>query len=151
MPILYYPDALKELLEETDRHQNLLVFFNDNGYSNGWINGIFNYHYFHSNTYEVLGCIAGRSTVQLGGPGKDEYAFNKGDVILIPAGVAHKLTGSTDDFKIVGAYPNGMELDTQRGNALDYDAIKNRSYDTLVPATDPVTKFRGPVREYWDL
>ncbi|GEK91930.1 cupin domain-containing protein [Alkalibacterium kapii] len=151
LPVLYYPDALNDILEKNDIAENVLGFFSDNGYSNGWVNGIYDYHHFHSNTHEVLGCIAGRSTVQLGGPGKEEYPFNKGDVILLPAGVAHKLTESTEDFKIVGAYPNGMEPDIQRGDAQDYDTVQKRSYDTLVPATDPVTKFKGPVQEYWDL
>jgi len=151
LPVLYYPNALNELLEKSDSAEAVLAFFSDNGYSNGWVNGIYDYHHFHSNTHEVLGCIAGRSTVQLGGPDKDEYPFSKGDVILLPAGVAHKLTDSTDDFKIVGAYPNGMEPDMQRGEASNYDTVQKRAYDTLVPATDPVNKFKGPVQKYWDL
>jgi uncharacterized protein YjlB len=151
LPVIYYPNALTDLLQKSESPESVLDFFSENGYSNGWVNGIYDYHHFHSNTHEVLGCIAGQSTVQLGGPGKDEYAFNKGDVILIPAGVAHKLTSSTDDFKIVGAYPNGQQPDMQRGEAPDYDAVQKRAYDTLVPATDPVTKFKGPVQEYWDL
>jgi len=151
LPVIYYPHALDEILEDEGTADSVIAFFSDNGYTNGWVNGIFDYHHFHSNTHEVLGCISGRATVQLGGPDKDEYPFNKGDVVLIPAGVAHKLTGSTDDFKIVGAYPNGMEPDIQRGDASDYDKIQKRSYDVLVPSTDPVKHFSGPVQEYWKM
>ncbi|WP_423188454.1 cupin domain-containing protein [Alkalibacterium sp. f15] len=149
LPVLYYPHALDELLEQSDPAERVKAFFNNNGYSNSWVNGIYAHHHFHSNTHEVLGCVAGRGRVQLGGPGNDEYPFNKGDVILLPAGTAHKLTDSTDDFKVVGAYPNGMDPDMQRGEAPDYDEVQKRSYDVLVPATDPVTKFEGPVHEYW--
>ncbi|MFO8070047.1 MAG: cupin domain-containing protein [Alkalibacterium sp.] len=151
LPVLYYPHALDDVLERSDPAESVKTFFSDNGYSNGWVNGIYAYHHFHSNTHEVLGCIAGRGTVQLGGPDKDEYPLSKGDVVLLPAGVAHKLTSSTDDFKVVGAYPNGMEPDMQYGEAPDYDKVQKRSYDVLVPVTDPVTKFEGPVHRYWEL
>ncbi|MDZ7834022.1 MAG: hypothetical protein U5K84_00380 [Alkalibacterium sp.] len=151
LPVIYYAHALDEVLETSDPAGSVKDFFSDNGYSNSWVNGIHDYHHFHSNTHEVLGCIAGRSTVQLGGPGKDEYPLNKGDVVPLPAGVAHKLTGSTDDFKVVGAYPKGTDFDMQRGDADDYETIQQRSYDVLIPPTDPVTRSDGPVQEYWKL
>lgn len=151
LPVLYYPRALEKVIEQKDPSGAAKNFFTDNGYTNGWVNGIFDYHHFHSNTHEVLGCIAGSATVQLGGPGKETYPFYTGDVVLLPAGVAHKLIDATEDFQVVGAYPNGLQPDTQRGDAKDYEEVQQRSYDVLVPDTDPVTKTNGPVQEHWNL
>ena len=42
--------------------------FTSHGWSEPWINGIYDFHHFHAEAHEVLGCAAGRVTVQLGGP-----------------------------------------------------------------------------------
>jgi len=38
-----------------------------------------------------------------------------GGVIVIPAGVAHQNVGSSGDFGVVGAYPDGRDWDLLRG------------------------------------
>ena len=150
LPVLYYPGVVKELVYSEDRGQNVQAFLEKNGYSNGWVGGIFKYHHFHSNTHEVLACISGEAKVQLGGPDAEVYPFKTGDVVLLPAGVAHKLIESTDDFQIVGAYPEGKEPDMQTGDEEDYEAMKTRISHLGIPQYDPVEKTQGGVIEYWD-
>ena len=43
--------------------------FRVNGWSNGWRNGIFSFHHFHSIAHEVLGIVAGEACVEFDGPG----------------------------------------------------------------------------------
>lgn len=150
LPVIYYPGALKELVEQSsDEGEAVKDFFEKNGYSNGWVNGIHDYHHFHSNTPEVLCCVKGEAVVQLGGPHQNEVTFSKGDVILLPAGVAHKRLRASEDFSVVGAYPNGLTPDMQLGDAVDYERVKKRSYDVPVPATDPVSNKGGAVKKIW--
>lgn len=149
LPVLYYPKAVAHLLNEFDPAQNVQDLFEKNGYTNGWVNGIFSYHHFHSNTHEVLACIAGEATVQLGGPDAQCYSFSKWDVLFLPAGVAHKRIDASYDFKIVGAYPDGLEPDMQKGKAEDYEAIKQAVAGVGQPENDPVEGKNGAVLKYW--
>ncbi|MCC5894196.1 MAG: cupin domain-containing protein [Alkalibacterium sp.] len=152
LPVLFYPEALINLIENSkDPGNETIAFFEEKGYTNGWVNGIHDFHHFHSNTHEVLACIKGSATVQIGGPQAEEHTFTTGDVVLIPAGVAHKRLTATDDFKVVGAYPNGKSPDMHRGDAPDYEDVQQRCYDVLVPDTDPVYKYDGPVQKHWSL
>ena len=148
-PVLYYPKGVSDLLDKTGSAENVLALFEQNGYSNGWVNGIFSYHHFHATTHEVLACIAGEATVQLGGPDAEKYSFTRGDVLLLPAGVAHKRIDASPDFKIVGAYPVGLEPDMQKGEAENYEVIKQLIASVVRPAKDPVEGEDGAVIEYW--
>ncbi|GAB2319236.1 cupin domain-containing protein [Alkalibacterium sp. s-m-22] len=152
LPVIIYPKAVEEVIQDySNPAEAVKSFFSNNGYTNGWENGIYDFHHFHSNTHEVLGCASGRATVQLGGPHSNEFTVEAGDVMLLPAGVAHKLLTSTNDFKVVGAYPNGESPDLQRGDAVDYERVKQRCYDIPVPETDPVSGESGAVQKYWAL
>src|SRR5215210_6853933 len=64
--------------------------FKNNNWKNSWLNGIYDYHHYHSITHEVLGIYKGSANVQFGGPSGIAEDVSKGDVIIIPAGVAHK-------------------------------------------------------------
>lgn len=149
LPVLYYPNAVANLADEPDSDQKILALFEKNGYSNGWVNGIFSYHHFHARTHEVLACIAGEATVQLGGPGAQTYSFSKGDVLLLPAGVAHKRKDASNDFKIVGAYPDGLEPDMQKGEARHYEEVKRTIASVPKPDKDPVEGEEGAVISSW--
>ena len=150
LPVLYYPEAAKELMNSEDTGEKVQSFLEKNGYSNGWVGGIFTYHHFHSNTHEVLVCISGTADVQLGGPNSEVYPLKQGDVLLLPAGVAHKLLEATDDFQVVGAYPEGKEPDTQKGNTKNYEEMKVKISQLGIPKYDPVEKTQGGVFDFWD-
>lgn len=110
--------------------------FAQNGWRGAWRNGIYGWHHYHTTTHEVLGCYAGSARVQLGGPDGEIVDLEAGDVVIIPAGVAHRNLGSTGDFAVVGAYPDGVSPDLQRGPG-------DPSLDLPTPLADPVL---GPGR-----
>lgn len=86
-----------------------------NGWTGSWRNGIFDWHHYHLTTHEVLGCYAGHATVMLGGEDGQRVDLAAGDVVVIPAGCAHRRMNSSDDFAVVGAYPGGAVPDMHRG------------------------------------
>ena len=81
--------------------------FADNGWSGAWRNGIYAHHHYHSTAHEVLGIAAGSVRVRLGGEDGTTVELHAGDVVVIPAGVAHKNEGASPDLLVVGAYPGG--------------------------------------------
>ena len=149
LPVLYYPEAFLELTNSLDAAKRMITHFEKNGYSNGWVNGIFPYHHFHSNTFEVLACISGEASVQLGGPGARIVLFKKGDVLLLPAGVAHKRMDATRNFCVVGAYPNNLRPDIRTSeDKRNYEEIKRSISRVLLPKFDPVEGKKGDLFGY---
>lgn len=67
--------------------------------------------HFHSTTHELLVVFKGRATLCFGGeqnPGRVEMMVEKGDTILVPAGVGHRLLEEgAEGFEMVGSYPVG--------------------------------------------
>lgn len=150
LPVLYYENALNNLLNDDYTADDVIAFFDRNGYENGWTDGILAKHHFHSKAHEALACTKGQVTVQLGGPNGELYIFKKGDVLLLPAGTSHKKLDASENFQIVGAYPiNGPEQDMQYGDSNDYEAILATIADVPRPLTDPVTNSPKNIKEYW--
>jgi uncharacterized protein YjlB len=112
--------------------------FERNAWSNSWDAGIFEYHHYHSLTHEVLGIYSGKTTIQLGGENDPAIAVAKGDVLVIPAGVAHKNLGGENDVGVVGAYPDGRDYDTNYGNPGERPGTDENIRQVPVPAIDPV-------------
>lgn len=151
LPVLYYEDVLSDVLDASYTADDVLSFFEDNGYIKGWVAGIMDKHHFHSTAHEALACTEGKVRVQLGGPNGEMYTLRKGDVILLPAGVSHKKLGATQGFEIVGAYPqNDSKYDFQYGAASDYEAIKESIKNVNKPLTDPITGSPKNIDEYWN-
>lgn len=150
LPILIYEDVLNNELDNDYSAEDVLNFFENNGYEHGWIGVIADRHHFHSNAHEALACTHGEVTVLLGGQNGEITTLRKGDVILLPAGTAHKRLDGSNNFEIVGAYPsNGENFDMQDGDASDYEAIKENIRNVGRPLTDPVTGNPGDMEEYW--
>lgn len=95
--------------------QGYEALFASNGWTNAWRNGVFDYHHYHTNTHEVLGCYAGEAVIRFGGPQGEDVTLRAGDVVVIPAGLAHCRIRASEDFAVVGAYPDGAEPDLKRG------------------------------------
>jgi uncharacterized protein YjlB len=149
LPVLLYKQVLK--LPDGKSEEIITEIFTDNHWSNIWTNGVYPYHHFHSNTHEVLGVFSGECNVMLGGERGIQCKISKGDVLIIPAGVAHKSISASDDFKCAGAYPQGKDYDIMTGKIDEYEkAIKNIEHVPL-PDTDPVYGTRGPIFEHWKI
>lgn len=143
LPVLLYPGALDGDPEQADS------LFNRHHWQNSWRDGIFNYHHYHSNAHEVLGVVAGSAIVQLGGDSGRTLSIAAGDVIVLPAGTAHKRLESSSDFAVVGAYPHGMDYNLRKGNDSDRMAALHEIPAVPLPSTDPVYGATGPLLQHW--
>ncbi len=123
--------------------------FAANGWSNSWRNGIFDYHHFHSTSHEVLGIAAGEVRVAFGGPAGREVTVRAGDVVVIPAGVAHRNMGQSADLLVVGAYPGGSDYDLRRGDPAEHAAALRAIAGVPVPHSDPVAGPHGGLTRLW--
>jgi len=145
LPVLLYPQALHAKPTDTES------IFNQNHWLNSWTNGVFNYHHYHSNAHEVLGVISGQVTVQLGGEEGQLFTMYAGDVVVLPAGTVHKRISASPDFRIVGAYPDGMSYNTHTATETEKEhatALAEISHVPL-PKMDPIYGSQGPLLQYW--
>ncbi|HKJ70209.1 MAG TPA: cupin domain-containing protein, partial [Gammaproteobacteria bacterium] len=110
--------------------------------------GVFGFHHYHATAHEALGVFQGRARLQLGGPEGMEVEAAAGDVLVLPAGVAHKCLAS-EDFVAVGAYPAGQDPDMNRGDAGERPAADERIAAVPLPPADPVAGADGPLRQRW--
>jgi len=147
LPALVYKGALR--LHPADEAEAILELFRKNNWTNGWKDGIYKYHHYHSNTHEVLGVFCGTADIQLGGAEGVCVEIVRGDVVIIPAGVGHKCVRSTDDFLCVGAYPNGMNYDLNYGKMEERSTAISNIANVPLPETDPAFGHEGPLLEYW--
>jgi uncharacterized protein YjlB len=135
LPLVVYRLALSQsanLARDFERR------FAANGWTNSWRDGIFHYHHFHSNTHEVLGVAAGDARVCFGGQAGEVLALSAGDVAVLPAGTGHKCESASDDFLVIGAYPDGRDFDICRGNPVEHDRAVARIAKVPLPKRDPV-------------
>lgn len=113
--------------------------FTCNGWGAEWVDGIYDYHHFHSNAHEVLGIARGRVTVRLGGEDGVDIDLRAGDVVILPAGTGHCRMTRAGDLQVVGAYPHGQgRYDICRSRE-DKPDIAQRIRRTAKPEYDPVT------------
>ncbi|WP_054956844.1 cupin domain-containing protein [Paenibacillus dakarensis] len=143
LPVLLYVNALSNQSEQIES------IFNRNGWRNSWQNGVFPYHHYHSNAHEVLGVISGSALLQLGGEQGAQVELNTGDVVVLPAGTGHKKISSSADFLIAGAYPDGMDYNTRRGEPSDRPKALEEIRHVPLPLSDPVYGTDGPLIRKW--
>ncbi len=129
-------ESLARVLEE---------LFSKNGWPPRWRNGVYPYHHYHSTAHEVLGVFLGNAIVQFGGPEGPHVDVAQGNVVMIPAGVSHKLIDSSSDFTLVGAYPKGQSPDMNYGDPGERPEADENIADVPAPALDPVTGAKWPV------
>jgi uncharacterized protein YjlB len=146
LPVLLYKKVLNAMTAE-----ELLQHFEKNHWNHGWINGIYDFHHYHGNTHEVLGICGGSATVQVGGEGGSIFELETQDVLLLPAGTAHKKLKSTEDFVCVGAYPFDIPYDMHYGKENERMAAEERIQRVPLPSTDPVYGDTGPMFDYWKI
>jgi uncharacterized protein YjlB len=123
--------------------------FHRNGWGDSWRNGIYGTHHYHSTAHEALGVYAGSARVQLGGESGPVFEIRAGDVVVIPAGVAHKRLSSTADFAVVGAYPDGQRPDMCYGSSGERPRTEENIRRVPAPGKDPVFGDGGPLLDAW--
>jgi Uncharacterized protein containing double-stranded beta helix domain len=147
LPLLFYLAALN--FEGRDAATALEELFETNGWGGTWRNGIYTYHHYHSTTHEVLGVYKGSATIQFGGERGIKQKITVGDVVIIPAGVAHKNLGASSDFGVVGGYPGGAEWDMNYGRPDERPAADKNIARATMPQNDPLYGPNGPLLQHW--
>ena len=143
LPVLIYRGVL-----ETPDAAVFEQMFEANGWSSAWRNGLYSVHHYHSTAHEVLGIYGGRVTARLGGGRGTSVTLVAGDVVVIPAGVAHKNDGASPDFRVVGAYPVGTSPDMQYGKPGERPGTDRNILRVGIPAGDPV-RGGGQIAGLW--
>ena len=147
LPLLVCPQALGEPDLSPPRCKELLA---ENGWGGAWINGVFYYHHYHSNAHEVLCVMSGEASIALGGPQGTTVEVEAGGVLVIPAGVGHRNVGSSNDFKVLGAYPRGQEsYDLRTGEEGERPEVLENIRSVPLPEADPLFGPAGPLLARW--
>lgn len=145
LPLVVYRQVLQRV---DDPAAACEAIFGRNGWGGGWRNGVYPYHHYHSTAHEVLGIARGGAAVRFGGANGPVVSVSVGDVVVIPAGVAHMAERASQDLLIVGAYPDGQKPDlcTERDDAA---GAADRIRGVPRPMRDPVHGERGPILDDW--
>lgn len=147
LPVLIYKDVFKgigagfaDFLENT---------FRKNNWTNNWRDIILAKDHYHSTTHEVLGICKGHVKLQLGGKNGKRFLASRGDVLIIPAGIAHRSMETHSDYEVVGGYPDGLSWDMIYCEPKKYEAAKAVIGALTVPKTDPLFGVNGDLLKIW--
>jgi uncharacterized protein YjlB len=147
LPLLYYPKVFHSGSEhETETIKELLE---TNRWTDAWVDGIYAEHHYHSTAHEVLVALKGSAQVQFGGPNGTILTFEKGDVVIIPAGVAHKRVDTSGNFSCLGAYPEGRKYDMNYGKQGERPRADENIRKVGLPENDPLYGNDGPLIKNW--
>jgi len=147
LPLLLYRQALT--IEAVDPASTLEQRLAENDWCNTWRNGVYSFAHYHSSTHEVLGVFRGSATLRVGGENGASVEVHAGDLVVIPAGVAHKNTAKSSDFAVVGAYPDGRDWDLLRGRPGERPKADQDIAALPIPDNDPIYGADGPLRQIW--
>jgi uncharacterized protein YjlB len=146
-PVIIYRNAFNIPLPQDPEKIEKIFALND--WTNSWRNGIYHFHHYHSIVHEVLGIYSGSCDLILGGEKGIQFTVNIRDVIIIPAGVAHKNAGATHDFKCVGAYPDGKSFDINYGKPGERPQTDKNIQKVPLPGAEPVFGAEGQLFQFW--
>ncbi|KAL2796763.1 RmlC-like cupin domain-containing protein [Aspergillus keveii] len=126
-PLMIYHQAFDASADELSEHLQRV-----GEVSPSWVYSMYSQTHFHSTSHEVLGVVSGSARLCFGGeenPGRFEPTISKGDLIIVPAGVGHRLLSEPDksggSFKMVGAYPVNKSWDMCYGEPGEEAKCKN--------------------------
>jgi uncharacterized protein YjlB len=146
-PFLLYRQAIASLNLKPEKINKILE---SHQWINSWVDGIYDYHHYHSNTHESLVILQGNCKVQIGGEQGVIYDVTPGDVVIFPAGVAHKNVGASPDFKCMGSYPTHIEYDMNYGKSEEHPLVDNNIQKVGMPNNDPLYGPKGILFTYWN-
>lgn len=146
LPLVVYRGALADDGDHTAACERL---FARNGWPDAWRNGIYAHHHYHATAHEVLGIARGSARVRLGGESGQTVELRAGDVVVIPAGVAHKRESASGDLLVIGAYPRGQSPDIRGAEQAAHEDALAKVAAVPLPETDPVTGGANPLLECW--
>ena len=149
LPVLHYKKALR--LPWLFRARKVKSIFIKHNWTNNWRNGIYTYHHYHSNTHEAMAVIKCHTVLLLGGENGKHLLLEKGDIIVIPAGVAHKNLGKEKDVICIGGYPEGKDFDINYGNPGERPGTDENICSLPIPLTGPLYGESDPLVKIWNI
>lgn len=147
LPVLHYQKAFS--LDDKNNEKEIEEIFLKNMWYRPWVNGIYDFHHFHSNNHEVLGIADGNAEVLIGGENGVIFKLKKGDALVLPAGVSHKKIQSTSDFSVVGAYSIDVAYNMKYGKEDEKSEAIKKIKKLPLPNADPVFGVDGPLLKLW--
>ncbi|WP_353981271.1 cupin domain-containing protein [Salinicola endophyticus] len=141
LPLLIYRQVISAASAEASE-----ALFARHGWVPEWRYGLYPFDHFHSTAHEALGVFRGQAVARLGGPQGERFPLAAGDVLILPAGVAHACVSADDDFCMVGAYPPGQRWAVERGDPAQFAAACARVAAVPLPPADPVG---GELLAHW--
>ena len=169
LPLILY----KAAVQFGDKEPEAVIeeIFWGNKWADGFRDGTFPFHHYHSAAHEVVGVARGTATLQFGGPTGPVVEVAADDACVIPAGVVHRRIDDAPGFSVVGAYPHHQvpdccvlsqadaEIAEVHPDAADLvvkfigegqlAAVKTSIAATVLPVTDPNSGTGGPIGELW--
>lgn len=147
LPVLIYKNVLTEVKEDLAAY--LEKTFHQNNWTGNWRDIVLDKDHYHSTTHEVLGISRGAVDLQLGGANGKQFSVSAGDVLIIPAGVAHRSLDNYLDYEVIGGYPEGRSWDMIYCEPEKYDVAKVVIDGLPLPKTDPFFGEKGPLLDSW--
>jgi uncharacterized protein YjlB len=146
LPLMVYTQALEPSgdLEKTFRDR-----LAKNHWGGTWVSGVYPYHHYHSTAHEVLCVLRGGAELMFGGKDGVAILVQPGDVVVIPAGVGHCNLSSGEDFKVLGAYPEGQTWDLCTGKPSERPQVLENIRSVPMPQADPIFGTDGPLMIQW--
>ena len=147
-PLLFYRGAVKLKSRRFAPEVIIDTLFDENGWGRSWRDTVYDFVHYHSQIHEVMGVARGTARIECGGIKGRIVCVKAGDVLVLPAGMGHRLIESSRDFLVVGAYPQNGTYDECTDTRVRPDAIK-RIAKVRKPKTDPVLGTSGPLLSSW--
>lgn len=148
LPVIFYEHAF-QISNEEEAVKQIEKLLLENHWHHPWTNGIYDYHHYHSTAHEVLICCSGDARIRLGGENGITLSLKTGDVMLLPAGTAHKCEEASLDFKCIGAYPQDQMFDMCYGKPEERSKAIENIAGVPLPVSDPVYGSDGPLIFHW--
>lgn len=167
LPVLVYRDVLPRPHNEVTTSEALEKY----GWEKRGTFGTINIKHFHPNTHECYGVFQGSSELVFGAGGADDPAAGvtcrvyPGDVIVVPAGVAHasvptvgkpKVKWDLDEdelhYKYIGVYPRDgpiWKVEYGKEEVPQNDPLIEEIALVDIPADDPISGPDGPLCQIW--
>jgi len=150
LPLVVYKSVFQDVPDDA-RADTIEKHLRQHGWQPAWRWGVYDFPHYHSTAHELLGVFRGRASLRLGHETGVTLVVEAGDVIVIPAGVGHQNLGSSEDFQVVGAYPEGQSADLIRADKSDRALAEKNIQKVPLPKADPLTGSAGALVEHWKL
>ena len=109
--------------------------FAEHGWGGSWVDGVFDYHHFHSTSHEVLAVVAGGRRSSSAARRARRSRSRRATSSSSPPAPGTGGRGATARSRVVGAYPAGQE---------DYDLLRGDDPAEVADARERIAALGAP-------